>query len=168
MLILRHAWLNLWDKHMTTGRINQVSRAKSIPWRASICSTLQICLLRFAFSATFRKKNAEFRSYTTDAIFGPHSWKLPEPDNLTVTDPKLEIAPRLTPRHSPCCDTAEFVKRKNTNSLNKFDNFAAIDCQNFAFLAPWHLPIVSREPKEEPAAKRLTKARFQYFAWRLT
>ena len=25
MLILRHAWLNLWDKHMTTGRINQVS-----------------------------------------------------------------------------------------------------------------------------------------------
>ena len=23
-LILRHAWLNLWDKHMTTGRINQV------------------------------------------------------------------------------------------------------------------------------------------------
>ena len=24
-LMLRHAWLNLWDKHMTTGRINQVS-----------------------------------------------------------------------------------------------------------------------------------------------
>ena len=23
-IILRHAWLNLWDKHMTTGRINQV------------------------------------------------------------------------------------------------------------------------------------------------
>ena len=23
-LILRHAWLNLWDKHMTAGRINQV------------------------------------------------------------------------------------------------------------------------------------------------
>lgn len=25
ILILTHAWLNLWDKHMTTGRINQVS-----------------------------------------------------------------------------------------------------------------------------------------------
>ena len=25
MLILTHAWLNLWDKHMTTGRINQVT-----------------------------------------------------------------------------------------------------------------------------------------------
>ena len=23
--ILRHAWLNLWDKHMTTGRINQIT-----------------------------------------------------------------------------------------------------------------------------------------------
>ena len=25
LLILRHAWLNLWDKRMTTGRINQVN-----------------------------------------------------------------------------------------------------------------------------------------------
>jgi hypothetical protein len=25
MFILRHAWLNLWNKHMTTGRINQVT-----------------------------------------------------------------------------------------------------------------------------------------------
>ena len=25
IFILRHAWLNLWDKHMTTGRINQVT-----------------------------------------------------------------------------------------------------------------------------------------------
>ncbi len=24
-MILRHAWLSLWDKHMTTGRINQVT-----------------------------------------------------------------------------------------------------------------------------------------------
>ena len=25
ILILTHAWLNLWDKHMTTGRINQIT-----------------------------------------------------------------------------------------------------------------------------------------------
>ena len=31
--ILRHAWLNLWDKHMTTGRINQVSIVLNYcPW----------------------------------------------------------------------------------------------------------------------------------------
>ena len=29
--ILRHAWLNLWDKHMTTGRINQVTVLKRTP-----------------------------------------------------------------------------------------------------------------------------------------
>jgi hypothetical protein len=28
LFILRHAWLNLWDKHMTTGRINQVTTVK--------------------------------------------------------------------------------------------------------------------------------------------
>ena len=28
---LRHAWLNPWGKHMTTGRINQVSISKSFP-----------------------------------------------------------------------------------------------------------------------------------------
>ena len=28
IFILRHAWLNLWDKHMTTGRINQVTIIK--------------------------------------------------------------------------------------------------------------------------------------------
>ena len=27
-LILRHAWLSLWDKHMTTGRINQITIVK--------------------------------------------------------------------------------------------------------------------------------------------
>ena len=30
LFILRHAWLNLWDKHMTTGRINQVTFHRSI------------------------------------------------------------------------------------------------------------------------------------------
>ena len=28
LFTLRHAWLNLWDKHMTTGRINQVATFK--------------------------------------------------------------------------------------------------------------------------------------------
>ena len=32
LFILRHAWLNLLDKHMTTGRINQVTIVlRSIP-----------------------------------------------------------------------------------------------------------------------------------------
>ena len=31
VLILRHAWLNLLDKHMTTGRINQVTTLRLTP-----------------------------------------------------------------------------------------------------------------------------------------
>ena len=31
LFILRHAWLNLWDKHMTTGRINQVTTFQTRP-----------------------------------------------------------------------------------------------------------------------------------------
>ena len=31
LFILRHAWLNLWDKHMTTGRINQVTTIRFAP-----------------------------------------------------------------------------------------------------------------------------------------
>ena len=33
---LRHAWLNLWDKHMTTGRINQIAiySVTSALWKA--------------------------------------------------------------------------------------------------------------------------------------
>ena len=31
LLKLRHAWLNLWDKHMTTGRINQVTISERHP-----------------------------------------------------------------------------------------------------------------------------------------
>ena len=32
LFILRHAWLNLWDKHMTTGRINQVTFIFAYLW----------------------------------------------------------------------------------------------------------------------------------------
>ena len=50
LFILRHAWLNLWDKHMTTGRINQVttflesarySVSQSQPFSAGVHSLIQ-------------------------------------------------------------------------------------------------------------------------------
>ena len=34
LLILTHAWLSLWDKHMTTGRINQItSQGTYVPYQ---------------------------------------------------------------------------------------------------------------------------------------
>ena len=36
IFILRHAWLNLWDERMTTGRINQVANIKTLNRRLVI------------------------------------------------------------------------------------------------------------------------------------
>ena len=46
--ILRHAWLNLWDERMTTGRINQVAifpRKGTAPTNAARTTTFQPTLL---------------------------------------------------------------------------------------------------------------------------
>ena len=40
LFILRHAWLNLWDKHMTTGRINQVTISQLQQWSSPAANTL--------------------------------------------------------------------------------------------------------------------------------
>ena len=51
LFILRHAWLNLWDKHMTTGRINQVTTfqvQRQAGWTLQRPILLQ--LGKFAFS----------------------------------------------------------------------------------------------------------------------
>ena len=41
LFILRHAWLNLWDKHMTTGRINQVTTLLAYSRHRSMVSLLR-------------------------------------------------------------------------------------------------------------------------------
>ena len=48
LFILRHAWLNLWDKHMTTGRINQVTTFH--PHTPQGCDTRYSQLFKVAFS----------------------------------------------------------------------------------------------------------------------
>ena len=55
MLILRHAWLNLWDKHMTTGRINQITNSKTSADPRLDASLVWRYISRFPskFSATF-------------------------------------------------------------------------------------------------------------------
>ena len=57
LFILRHAWLNLWDKHMTTGRINQVT---TIPNCVVLClqchtDTLYSCTEAFSKAGVHHK-----------------------------------------------------------------------------------------------------------------
>ena len=63
LFILRHAWLNLWDKHMTTGRINQVTilQRKLKERKKKNKNTKVFWFFLFAFSSirtvAFYKKN---------------------------------------------------------------------------------------------------------------
>ena len=59
--ILRHAWLNLWDKHMTTGRINQVpthhrpTHAKELEG-TTVCALFIQCVRVFYLSCVCRER----------------------------------------------------------------------------------------------------------------
>ena len=51
LFILRHAWLNLWDKHMTTGRINQVTT-----FQATCKMQVTIQILTLQAELTFQRQ----------------------------------------------------------------------------------------------------------------
>ena len=44
LFILRHAWLSLWDKHMTTGRINQITIIKRPQRSRSFAKSLELSI----------------------------------------------------------------------------------------------------------------------------
>ena len=67
--ILRHAWLNLWDKHMTTGRINQVTILKNL----RTCSQAQK-KIEFVTS-TSRKKQKDSPDLPIDQLISYWSLK---------------------------------------------------------------------------------------------
>ena len=70
MLILRHAWLNLWDKHMTTGRINQVSK-NQLPmqkhWKLNLHTNLH------------PMRSASCRTWAQRILLSSHLFKQPQP-----------------------------------------------------------------------------------------
>ena len=67
LFILRHAWLNLWDKHMTTGRINQVTTFRpafaAIIYLRVTKHTLSWCGVRHLFTC--------WRSIAAQGCFPP-------------------------------------------------------------------------------------------------
>ena len=60
LFILRHAWLNLWDKHMTTGRINQVSY-RDCDNSSSRMSSFHALLLKLCSLGTLTKPCGSMR-----------------------------------------------------------------------------------------------------------
>ena len=52
-LTLRHAWLSLWDKHMTTGRINQITYAVTSPEESYFLASIRIATRRMTTGFSF-------------------------------------------------------------------------------------------------------------------
>ena len=64
LLILRHAWLNLWDKHMTTGRINQVTILRNGRGRERLVPR---CFIQISALSTFDGR--------IEAYHGGNGWR---------------------------------------------------------------------------------------------
>ena len=77
--ILGHAWLNLWDKHMTTGRINQVTYVLMILCRCGcgfvdlwVVPCLRWCVMVVEEERRVeRRERVELRAAREDARFVP-------------------------------------------------------------------------------------------------
>ena len=70
--MLRHAWLNLWDKHMTTGRINQVTTNANNECWCAVCVTYETRLCsrsgKIAYSDHRGEPNALILHYVFTAV----------------------------------------------------------------------------------------------------
>ena len=88
LFILRHAWLNLWDKHMTTGRINQVTvcRALQLHHSPNITETS-----RKDPNWTFDKSNVEPREPTQRRSSNARGNKRTKPGVKSVDEKSNEL-----------------------------------------------------------------------------
>ena len=64
--ILRHAWLNLWDERMTTGRINQVAIFVVAP--TSNSQRTNACVLRLMLHSNHRQRSKLTHSLFSQSI----------------------------------------------------------------------------------------------------
>ena len=150
MLILRHAWLNLWDKHMTTGRINQVSKNQN--FTTNVGNLESSNEFTFAFLTWCKGIDAKNSIFTTDAAkLGDHRSQRPKPSNQQNWHCNKRISIRYNPMR-----LIEFIKSTNTNSQTLRNSEESQVCSicmlKSAMLA---------DPKEETAAAQPIQILFQ-------
>ena len=109
MLILRHAWLNLWDKHMTTGRINQVSKNQSpalTHWKLKLQTNLHPLY------------NASCKTWAHRILLSSHLFNFSQSQHASYIS-LIDRSWRCNKRISTHCNSmrnSEFIKSKNTTS----------------------------------------------------
>jgi hypothetical protein len=118
LFILRHAWLNLWDKHMTTGRINQVT-------------TFQYWALAQALLIFSSLKNYEFRSESSLNLVWDADYNLTKASSRTVQPtssynqtalfPVLTISRHFSTCHSTATDIKAFIENYQQPAMSTKD-----------------------------------------------
>ena len=112
MLILRYAWLNLWDKHMTTGRINQVSKNQ-----LSMQKHQKLNL----HTNLHPMRSASCRTWAQRILLSSHLFKRLQLQHAYYMS-LIEATWRSNKRISTHCNSmrnSEFIKSTNTNSQTR-------------------------------------------------
>ena len=146
--VLRHAWLNLWDKHMTTGRINQVG---------GCCNTVQSLIVTRMAYVVIAAPTAR-RVATTECYFSPrwvpqaHSRLAfvyeQEPDSHSDSVrrcrcPTAPCGPNRMLLFSPMC-CPKPTRGASLWSFQPYDELAAIHKKPFARIhsESWTLEVI--------------------------
>jgi hypothetical protein len=125
LFILRHAWLNLWDKRMTTGRINQVnifikkteidSTISNVHAHLALTHTgkpnankrkthISVIIYRFAFFTFFRKTKTQ---------------RLKVFSHYSVSSRISSLAHNAFPSHTKCsCELWHGISKQRIESIN--------------------------------------------------
>ena len=95
LLILRHAWLNLWDKHMTTGRINQVTITLGSPHAHTHTHTTRLSLVCVYVCARPSRRCEKSRTTECTHLFSQRSCLFPQVESTSFF--VSEMRPRIVP-----------------------------------------------------------------------
>lgn len=129
IFILRHAWLNLWDERMTTGRINQVAnhvtthKLANVSWQANATTAPASCGQGWPFTPAERRWTEPPRCN----FHAPLRWSsfklLFKPDRRTAIQwqLKLDHRPRNTFICQMACSNHHCPQRRNVD-----DNLAEL------------------------------------------
>ena len=136
MLILRHAWLNLWDKHMTTGRINQVSKNQF---------SMQKHQKLNLHTNLHPMRSASCRTWAQRILLSSHLFNFSQSQHASYIS-LIDRSWRCNKRISTHCNSmrnSEFIKSTNTNSQTLCNSEELQDWEGCT------LQLAPAAPKEE-------------------
>lgn len=166
LFILRHAWLNLWDKHMTTGRINQVTissgrgrtvcRATATMWQSpKVC--YKIVLMRLQFKVPLSSIKNAFEPLQHFLDFNLTSLRFSRSVRKLTSKPKWRLSVTAA-SNLPWRTFKWFRHRDNQKLLVHFSNWTSCSYKNVQPDLAGHSVCETQEDKRVNSNDIHTKA----------